>query len=89
MQIYRKLRTKLEELGYKVLTSRDSDIDVDFVTERSRMVNKTNSDIFISIPSTLLVIPTQKRAVFKPTPIAMNLIIQVRLINTGTITQIV
>ena len=28
---------------------RDSDIDVDFVTERSRMVNKTNSDIFISI----------------------------------------
>ncbi|EGL92463.1 N-acetylmuramoyl-L-alanine amidase [Streptococcus oralis SK255] len=49
MQIYHKLRAKLEELGYKVLTSRDSDIDVDFVTERSRMVNKTNSDIFISI----------------------------------------
>ncbi|KJQ65028.1 N-acetylmuramoyl-L-alanine amidase [Streptococcus oralis subsp. oralis] len=49
MQIYRKLRARLEELGYKVLTSRDSDIDVDFVTERSRMVNKTNSDIFISI----------------------------------------
>lgn len=49
MQIYRKLRAKLEELGYKILTSRDSDIDVDFVTERSRMVNKTNSDIFISI----------------------------------------
>ena len=49
MQVYRKLRKKLEELSYKVLTSRDSDIDVDFVTERSRMVNKTNSDIFISI----------------------------------------
>ena len=49
MQIYRKLRTKLEELGYKVLTSRDSDIDVDFVTERSRMVNKTNADFFISL----------------------------------------
>lgn len=49
LQVYRKLRKKLEELGYKVLTSRDSDIDVDFVTERSRMVNKTNSDIFISI----------------------------------------
>lgn len=49
MQVYRKLRKKLEELGYKVLTSRDSDIDVDFITERSRMVNKTNSDIFISI----------------------------------------
>ena len=50
MQIYRKLRTKLEELGYKVLTSRDSDIDVDFITERSRMVNKTNSDIFYQYP---------------------------------------
>ena len=49
MQVYRKLRKKLEELGYTVLTSRDSDIDVDFKTERSRMVNKTNSDIFISI----------------------------------------
>lgn len=49
MQVYRKLRKKLEELDYKVLTSRDSDIDVDFITERSRMVNKTNSDIFISI----------------------------------------
>ena len=49
MQVYRKLRKRLEELGYKVLTSRDSDIDVDFITERSRMVNKTNSDIFISI----------------------------------------
>ena len=49
MQVYRKLRKKLEELGYKVLTSRDSNIDVDFITERSRMVNKTNSDIFISI----------------------------------------
>ena len=49
MQVYRKLRKKLEELGYKVLTSRDSDIDVDVITERSRMVNKTNSDIFISI----------------------------------------
>ena len=49
LQVYRKLRKKLEELGYKVLTSRDSDIDVDFITERSRMVNKTNSDIFISI----------------------------------------
>ena len=49
MQIYRKLRAKLEELGYKVLTSRDSDVYVEFITERSRMVNKTNSDIFISI----------------------------------------
>lgn len=49
MQVYRKLRKELEGLGYTVLTSRDSDVFVDFVTERSRMVNKTDSDIFISI----------------------------------------
>ena len=49
MQVYKKLRKELEELGYTVLTSRDSDVFVDFVTERSRMVNKTDSDIFISI----------------------------------------
>ena len=49
LQISRKLRKRLEELGYTVLTSRDSDVDVDFVTERSRMVNKTNADFFISI----------------------------------------
>lgn len=49
LQVSRKLRKRLEELGYIVLTSRDSDVDVDFVTERSRMVNKTNADFFISI----------------------------------------
>ena len=49
MQIYKKLRKELEGLGYTVLTSRDSDVYVDFVTERSKMVNKTNSDMFISI----------------------------------------
>ena len=49
MQIYQKLRKELQGLGYTVLTSRDSDVYVDFVTERSKMVNKTNSDMFISI----------------------------------------
>ncbi len=49
LQVYRKLRKRLEGLGYTVLTSRDSDIDVDFITERSRMVNKTNADFFISL----------------------------------------
>lgn len=49
MQVYQKLRKELEGLGYTVLASRDSDVFVDFVTERSRMVNKTDSDIFISI----------------------------------------
>ena len=49
MQVYKKLRKELEGLGYTVLSSRDSDVYVDFVTERSKMVNNTNSDIFISI----------------------------------------
>ena len=49
MQIYQKLRKELQGLGYTVLSSRDSDVYVDFVTERSKMVNKTDSDIFISI----------------------------------------
>ena len=49
MSIYRKLRSELEKLGYTVLTSRDSDVYVDYVTERSEMVNKTDADVFISI----------------------------------------
>ena len=49
MQIYKKLRKELEGLGYTVLTSRESDVYVDFVTERSKMVNNTNADMFISI----------------------------------------
>ena len=48
-QVYKKLRKELEGLGYTVLTSRESDVYVDFVTERSKMVNKTNADMFISI----------------------------------------
>ncbi|WP_454379942.1 N-acetylmuramoyl-L-alanine amidase [Streptococcus sp. Marseille-Q6504] len=49
LQVYQKLRKELEDLGYTVLSSRDSDVYVDFITERSKMVNNTNSDIFISI----------------------------------------
>ena len=49
MQIYHKLRRELEKLGYTVLTSRDKDEFVDFVTERSQMANKTDADFFISI----------------------------------------
>ena len=51
LQVYRKLRKRLEGLGYTVLTSRDNDIDVDFITERSRMVNKTNADFSLAFIS--------------------------------------
>ena len=49
LQVSMQLKTKLESLGYKVIMSRSSDIDVDFITERSRMSNETNADMFISI----------------------------------------
>jgi len=62
MQVYRKLRKELEALGYTVLTSRDSDVFIDFVTERSRMVNKTDSDIFISIHFNATGNPASNRA---------------------------
>ena len=62
MQVYKKLRKELEGLGYTVLTSRDSDVYVDFVTERSKMVNKTDSDIFISIHFNATGNPASNRA---------------------------
>ena len=49
LQVSQQLKTKLESLGYKVIMSRSTDIFVDFVTERSKMSNETNADMFISI----------------------------------------
>ena len=49
LQVSQLLKTKLESLGYKVIMSRSTDVFVDFVTERSRMSNETNADMFISI----------------------------------------
>ena len=62
MSIYRKLRTELEKLGYTVLTSRDSDVYVDYVTERSEMVNKTDADVFISIHFNATGVPGANRS---------------------------
>ena len=62
MSIYRKLRSELEKLGYTVLTSRDSDVYVDYVTERSEMVNKTDADIFISIHFNATGVPGANRS---------------------------
>ena len=62
MSIYRKLRSELEKLGYTVLTSRDSDVYVDFVTERSEMVNKTDADVFISIHFNATGVPGANRS---------------------------
>ena len=62
MSIYRKLRSELEKLGYTVLTSRDSDVYVDYVTERSEMVNKTDADLFISIHFNATGVPGANRS---------------------------
>ena len=62
MSIYRKLRSELEKLGYTVLTSRDSDVYVDYVTERSEMVNKTDADVFISIHFNATGVPGANRS---------------------------
>ena len=62
MSIYRKLRSELEKLGYTVLTSRDKDVYVDYVTERSEMVNKTDADVFISIHFNATGVPGANRS---------------------------
>ena len=49
LQVSQQLKIKLESLGYTVIMSRSTDVFVDFVTERSRMSNETNADMFISI----------------------------------------
>ncbi|MDO5100970.1 MAG: N-acetylmuramoyl-L-alanine amidase [Eubacteriales bacterium] len=48
-EVYRLTKAKLEANGYTVLSSRDDDRYVDFITERSRMANTSNADIFISL----------------------------------------
>jgi len=49
LEVSKLLKTKLESLGYTVIMSRSTDVFVDFVTERSKMSNETNADMFISI----------------------------------------
>ena len=49
LSVYRQLKERLTAAGYQVLTSRETDVHVDFVRERSRMANKTDADLFLSI----------------------------------------
>ena len=49
LAVYHQLKTQLTAAGYQVLTSRETDVHVDFVRERSRMANKTDADLFLSI----------------------------------------
>ncbi|WP_449451596.1 GBS Bsp-like repeat-containing protein [Streptococcus suis] len=49
LSVSNKLRENLLKYGINVLMTRTGDYDVDFKTERSRMTNVSNADLFISI----------------------------------------
>ncbi|HEM3682464.1 TPA: N-acetylmuramoyl-L-alanine amidase, partial [Streptococcus suis] len=49
LSVANKLKANLIQLGYQVLMTRTTDYNVDFKTERSKMANQSNADLFISI----------------------------------------
>ncbi len=49
LSVANKLKANLIQLGYQVLMTRTADYNVDFKTERSKMANQSNADLFISI----------------------------------------
>lgn len=49
LSVANKLKANLIQLGYQVLMTRTDDYNVDFKTERSKMANQSNADLFISI----------------------------------------
>lgn len=49
LSVANKLKENLIQLGYQVLMTRTADYNVDFKTERSKMANQSNADLFISI----------------------------------------
>ncbi|HFU4464653.1 TPA: GBS Bsp-like repeat-containing protein, partial [Streptococcus suis] len=49
MSVANKLKDILLQRGINVLMTRNADYNVDFVTERSRMANNSNADLFISL----------------------------------------
>ncbi|HFI0346012.1 TPA: N-acetylmuramoyl-L-alanine amidase, partial [Streptococcus suis] len=49
MSVSNKLRDNLLQRGINVLMTRTGDTDVDFRTERSRMANASNADLFVSV----------------------------------------
>ena len=49
LSVANQLKANLIQLGYQVLMTRTADYNVDFKTERSKMANQSNADLFISI----------------------------------------
>ncbi|MCQ8259932.1 GBS Bsp-like repeat-containing protein [Streptococcus suis] len=49
LSVANKLKDTLLQRGINVLMTRNADYNVDFLTERSRMANESNADLFVSI----------------------------------------
>lgn len=49
LQVSKKVQNLLQSKGYSVIMARTADIAIDFKTERSKMANNSNADIFVSI----------------------------------------
>ncbi|MGP6146568.1 GW dipeptide domain-containing protein [Jeotgalibaca sp. A122] len=49
LEVSLKMQKLLEEKGYNVIVSRTSDVFIDHKTERSRLANETNADVFVSV----------------------------------------
>lgn len=49
LSVANKLKNTLLQRGINVLMTRNADYNVDFLTERSRMANESNADLFVSI----------------------------------------
>lgn len=49
MQVSNKIKSLLEARGYKVIMSRTSDVFIDHSTDRSKLANSSDADIFVSV----------------------------------------
>lgn len=49
LEVSMKMKKLLEDKGYSVILSRTSDVFIDHKTERSRLANESNADIFVSV----------------------------------------
>lgn len=49
LQVSEKIQRNLQQAGYSVIMARTGDTSIDYKTERSKIANGTNADIFVSV----------------------------------------